>query len=322
MVWIKRNLVLVVSGLVGLVLIGLGTYLVLSGLARNKELSEEVEVTRTRASQLYDANPFPGQTNIDTARKEMESLRASIGKAQRHLSPVPLEKMDLKRFMAFRDETLNELRVAAKRAGTALPDDRYAFSFATQRDRTQFSKDFLHVAEQMAEVRVLSMMLFDARVNRIGNIRRAKASDDDRSSTFASDYTALDVMPDAAGHMVSHPYEFTFYCFSTEVADVLNRLERSTNSFLLKAIQVEPEDSKNTEGVGAPQILPGSERTSPPPPPRPRFPQPPSTNRVVTPVPPRPTAAAAGNDRPVTLLKEKRLKVTLLIYATRPITKT
>jgi|SRR6185503_2255795 hypothetical protein len=321
MVWIKRNLALVVSGLVGLVLIGFGTYLVLGGLARNKELSEEVERTRNRASVHYDANPFPSQTNIAMAKQEMETLRAGISRAQKHFSPVPLEKMDIKRFMAWRDETLNELRLAAKHAGTDLPSDRYPFSFATQRDRTQFGPNTLpHVAEQMAEVKALCMMLFDARVNRIGNIRRAKVSDDDKNSSFGSDYTTagvLDVMNDPAGHMVSHPYEFTFYSFTTELAEVLNRLQRSTNGFLLKAIQVEPEDKTDAIASAPPVNLQNPER---PVPPVRRSPPPPgATNRVAA---PPPVARPTANDRPVTLLKEKRLKVTMLIYATRPVTKT
>src|SRR5258705_313783 len=109
MVWIKRNLLLVVGGLVALILIGFGTYLVLGGLARNKQLTEEIEATRNRANTLYDANPFPSQTNITTAKTEIESLRSGIARAHKHFTPVPVEKFDIKRFMVWRDETLSEL---------------------------------------------------------------------------------------------------------------------------------------------------------------------------------------------------------------------
>src|SRR5262249_33813999 len=139
--------------------------------------------------------------------------------------------------------------------GTELPPHPYSFSFATQRGRTQLSSDTLpQVAEQMAEVKELCKMLFDARVNRIGNIRRARVCMDDRNSSFATDYTTptvLDVVTDPSGQMISSPYEFTFFSFTAELADVVNRLERSDYGFLLKAIQVEPEDGKMGEPAGA-----------------------------------------------------------------------
>jgi len=322
MVWIKRNLLLVVSGLVGLILSGLGTYLVMAGLTRNKELSGESESTRSRASLLYDANPFPSQSNIEAAIKETNTLHAAIVRARNFFAAVPLDKMDVKRFMVWRDESLRELRDAAKKAGTELPASDYSFSFATQRGKNQPSPDTIpHVPEQMAEVKVLCMMLFDARINRLGNVRRARVSADDKASAFASDYTApgvLEVVPDPTGQMVSSPYEVTFYSFSAEVADVLNRLHRSPHGFLVKAIQVEPEDSKLAEAPGSAvaAVLPVAGTTPPPQTGRSRFlPPPTAPNR---PAPPPAAARPPANDRPVHLLKEKRLKVTLLVYALKP----
>ncbi|HEU0010098.1 MAG TPA: Amuc_1100 family pilus-like protein [Verrucomicrobiae bacterium] len=322
MVWIKRNLLLVVSGLVGLSLIGFGTFLVLGGLARNKQLTDDVEATRSRANALYDANPFPSQTNIAMAKQEMESLRDAIARAHKHFTAVPVEKFDIKRFMVWRDESLSEMREAARRAGTELPAADYSFSFATQRGKTQFSPDTLpHVPEQMAEVKALCKMLFEARVNRIGNIRRARISADDKNSSNASDYTdsrVLEAVSEPAGHMVSSPYEVTFYSFSSEVADVLNRLHRSRHGFVLKAIQVEPEDSKMADGVGpalATVNLPVNQPAPTPPNRVDRFRPPPGTNR---PVVPAPVAKPTASDKPVHLLKERRLKATLLVYALKP----
>jgi hypothetical protein len=324
MVWIKRNLVVVVGSLVGLILIGFGTYLVLGGLSRNKQLSEDVEATRSRANQLYENNPFPSQTNIAMAKRETESLRAAISRAQSHLSAVPVDKMDVKQFMVWRDELLQALRLAARHSQTDLPAPDYSFSFATQRGKTQFSPDTLpHVPEQMAEVKALCNMLFEARVNRIGNIRRARISQDDRDSPNGSDYTdskVLAAVTDPAGQMISNPYEVTFFSFSVEVADVLNRLHRSTNGFLVKAIQVEPEDSKMTDNVNPvnpTRELPVGPAAQTPLNPQARL-RPPPTN-VIRPPPPPPTGKPGLSDKPVHLLKERRLKVTMLVYALRPV---
>ena len=321
MVWIKRNLLLVVGGLIGLILIGFGSFLVMTGLARNKQLTEDVEATKSQANKLYDANPFPSQSNIAAAKTEIKSLQDAIARAHKHFTPVSVPKMDVKQFMVYRDESLSELQKEAKKAGTELPASDYAFSFATQRSRTQFSPDTLpRVAEQMGEVKALCTLLFEARVNKIGNVRRARGSRDDKDAGNSSDYTdaRLEVVTDPSGQMIISPYELTFFSFSAEVADVLNRLERSPNGFLVKAVQVELEDSRMSdtpEGFGPrnpPQTQPMRPFAQP------RFPV--NTNRpIVSPVHPIPPRPAAG-DKPVYLLKEKRLKATLLIYALRPAT--
>ena len=325
MVWIKRNLVLVVSGLVGLLLSGFGIYLVLGGLTRNKELSNDVESTRSLANQLYEANPFPSKANIALAKQETESLHGGITRAKAYFTPVPLHKMDMKQFGVWRDETLSELREAAKKAGTELPSPTYAFSFEAQRGKTQFSPDTIpQVPEQMAEVKALCMMLFDARINKLGNIRRARVCEDDKRAAYASDYTStvLEVVTDPAGQMISSPYEVTFYSFTVELADVMNRLRRAPHGFLVKAIQVEPEDNKMAE-VPVPTPVAANLPVAPPGTPqtpiegRSRIPRPPP------PAPARPAAAPApgrplASDKPVRLLKEKRLKVTLLVYALKP----
>lgn len=322
MVWIKRNLLLVIGGLIAVVLIGFGSYLVMTGLARNKQLTEDVEATKSQANKLYDANPFPSQSNITAAKGESKSLHEAIARAHKHFTPVSVPKMDVKQFMVYRDESLSEMRDAAKKAGTELPATDYAFSFATQRSRTQFSPDTLpRVAEQMGEVKALCMLLFESRVNKIGNVRRARGSRDDKDAGNSSDYTdaRLEVVTDPSGQMIISPYEVTFFSFTAEVADVLNRLERSPNGFLVKAVQVEPEDSKMAD---APELGPGRNPspTQPMPPfARPRFPA--NTNRpIVNPVNPAPQRPATASDKPVYLLKEKRLKATLLVYALRPAT--
>ena len=96
----------------------------------------------------------------------------------------------------------------------------------------------------------------------------------------------------------------------------MNGLERSPYGFVLKAIMVEPDASApgfaaDPGGAVGGQPQPGVVR----PPPRPRF---------NTAPPPRPAPGGAAvvrppvNDKPIHVLKEKRLKVTMLVYAIKP----
>jgi len=322
MLWIKRNLFLAITSLVALGLLAGGGYYVYRGWAKNAELSVEVQATRTQLNDIYKLDIFPHSTNIAAAKAEAAKLHAEITKAQKLFTPVPTERVDFRAFRTMRDTTLDELRTLAAKASVKLPvSEGYAFSFQTQKLRTEFAPDTLPgVPEQMMEIKSLCMILFDARVNQISNIRRARVSRDDRAGSNGSDYLDSRVLGNemvAAAQAAIHPYELTFFSFTSELAAVMNGLEKSPHGFVLKALMVEPDASAPGASAG-PQGGPGVEGAPPPrlPPRRPdRFnPQP----------PPRPVPNAATavrpvvNDKPVYVLKEKRLKVTMLVYAIKP----
>ena len=181
MLWIKRNLFMAIVGFVGLALLGGGGFYVYSGLGRNTELKAEVEAQRTRLNDLYKQEVFPHATNIATAKAETAKFHAEVGKSLKFFTPVPSGKVDARAFSRLRDNTLDELRGLAMKAGVKLPADLYAFSFQTQKPKTEFAPDtFPLVPEQMVEIKALCQILFEARINQIGNIRRARVSLDDR----------------------------------------------------------------------------------------------------------------------------------------------
>ncbi|MEY2410559.1 MAG: hypothetical protein QOF48_3229 [Verrucomicrobiota bacterium] len=321
MLWIKRNLFLTVSAIVALALLGGGGYYVYAALASNAELDAEVQSTRTELNGLYALDVFPHATNIAAAKAETAKLRAEVASAHKLFMPVPGEKVDARGFSRLRDNTLDELRNVALKGGVRLPADPYAFSFQTQKSKTEFAPDtFPLVPEQMTEIKALCMILFEARINQIGNIRRARVSRDDRTSVNSSDYLSpiLNNELIAGAEAASHPYEFTFFCFTSELAAVLNSLERSPQGFVTKAMMVEPDPS----APGAPAGT-GIGTSQPPPP---HFQPPPGRNPNLPRLPlPRPGVPVApgvarppANDKPLYVLKEKRLKVTMLVYAIKP----
>jgi hypothetical protein len=187
---------------------------------------------------------------------------------------------------------------------------------------------FPAIPEQMSEVRAICRILFGAHVSPLVGIRRARVSDDDRTSASATDYVGLALTTNETTGAVSSPYEITFYCLSSELAAALEGLNKSPYGFLVKAIHVEPAP-EGPAGPGAPlpSIGPGTPPpgTFPPPgtPPRrfpggpggppPQAPPPGPRGPVFAPAPGR----GSASDKPVVLLKERRLKVTLLIYALR-----
>ena len=328
MLWIKRNLFLAIGGLVALLLLGAGVYYFLSARAKSQEREEEIGAAVAALTSLYNSAVFPSQTNIDSAKRESDKLRSVVEQLQKFFVAVPAEKVTNVAFRAYRDNTLAELQREAELARTTLPGKSYAFSFEAQRTKVEFKEGtFPAIPQQMAEVKALSRILFDAHVDPLINLRRARVSRDDEESVAVSDYHQLKIetnsIQGAASSTIRSPYEVTFHALSSDVAAVLQGLAASPHGFVVKAMHVEPAPE--------PVVNVGPGRQPQPNQPAPRFQPPPAGNPPVRPPPgpvagqpvrPPPAAAvrsAAPSDKPIVLLREKRLKVTLLIYAIRTV---
>jgi hypothetical protein len=314
MLWIKRNLFLAVGGLIAILLLAGGVYYFISAQQRNRSIEEELEANKSDLNRLQGQNPYPSAQNIEIAKKEAEKLRAAVGQLHRYFSPVPSEKVSGIEFRRYLDRTLAELQASARSAKTVLPSPGYAFSFETQKPKTSFGDGtFPAVPEQIAEVRALMQVMFDAHVTPLINVRRARVSKDDEISTAASDYLSLKVQTNSTTGTVNSPYEVTFGCLSSELAAVLEGLASSKHGFVVKAINVEPAAEMPTNApagfIGTPGNPPG--RGAPPRQAPGGRPQP----AVGTPS----AASRSGTDRPVILLNERRLKVTLLIYVIKAV---
>lgn len=313
MLWIKRNLFLAIGGLIAVLLLGFGLYFSWNAKARNLTLEEEIKGATTKLDQYFNSAVFPGPTNIDLSKFEAERLKGTVNEMLKGFSPVPTEKVTGLAFRSFRDNMLAELHRMAEAARTGLPGKGYAFSFETQKTKVDFKEGtFPAIPQQMSEVKALCTILFDAHVDPLVNIRRSRVSKDDEESSATSDYHLLPVVTNAPTETIQSPYELTFNCLSSDLAAVLQGFLKSPHGFIVKAVHVEPAVEAPAPGQqgGAPNqpIRPGQ----PPPRPAPGRPLPPPT------APPAVGGKSLASDKSVILLKERRLKVTLLVYAIRP----
>jgi hypothetical protein len=125
----------------------------------------------------------------------------------------------------------------ATNASVALPPDHYNFSFTAQKSKISFAAGSLdRLAIQLGEIKVLSEIFFDAKVNALDNIRRERVSQDD-SFGLQTDYVSERSETNALA--VLTPYTVTFRSFSSELAAVLAGMASSHYSLLAKTINVE-----------------------------------------------------------------------------------
>ncbi len=314
MLWIKRNLFLAAGALVCLVLLGFGLFYLFQSSKKNNEIEEALEAKKNDYQRVVTAPHFPSESNINLARQEQKKLRAAIDRTQNNFQPIPYTNATGLAFKTLLDNTIYGLRKRAEQASVTLPDNNYAFSFAVQKNRVQFAPgSFPALPEQLAEVSAICHTLFDAKVNRLINIRRARVSPDDRDTS--PDYHDIPVRTNTLVSVVIHPYQVTFHAFSSDLAALLESFYKSQHGFIVKAVLVDtvelPPASPLTGEPGIPhrdpRAIPRDLRAV--------------QGRLPPGYPARPGAAGAQTspDGLTTILDEKPLRITLLIEIVKPI---
>lgn len=256
MLWIKRNLFLVGFLLVACVLLAGGLFYLWSSNARNTEMEAQVAQSKQDLETLLRQNPFPSPTNIAVAKAQLARLRQAITNAQPFFQPVPFEKISNQQpFKALLNRTLFELQQKAEASGVALPKKEYAFSFeAQQRQLNLVPASFATLCEQLAEIKAICLVLFDAKVNRLAHVKRWRVSTDDPiGSPDYHDYEGA-VTNQPLG-LVANTYEVAFHCFSSELAAALEGLYKSPYGLSVKGLAALPAPPVDPN-AGGPAVIP------------------------------------------------------------------
>ncbi len=316
MVWLKRNLLLAVGGLVAVLLLGFGIYYLWTSYQKNREVETKLEQNKEELRKIVTGpNPYPNTTNIARAREELAKVRVAITNARSFFQPVPYEPVMGLAFKSLLDSNLFELHRKAEETSVVLPSKNYGFTFEYQKKQLTFPPDaFPGLPQQLAEIKAICELLFDARINKLITLRRARIYTDEPISQV--DHHEMKASVDEAMGMASNPYELTFHCFSGELAAVLESFYKSTNGLIVKSVTVEMALSEVVNPNAPAPVMPvlpppGTVR---PPPPTGGVP-PPGTPGFVRPIAAAP--AAKPVERIKTVINERLLKVVLVLDVTR-----
>jgi hypothetical protein len=320
MQWFKQNLTLVMSGVVALVLLGGAGLYLYSRVAAQMEIAGQVEERKQKRQTLLEAEVFPSKENIELVKQEQQRLQALLQTAESHFQPVPVPELaSVGQFKVLLENTIDQLLKQAKTSGVTLPTN-CSFSFTVQRPLMQFDPASLTpLNAQLADVRALTQMLFEARIYELMGVRRSPVSANDSNqglSQYPGDYLGSKNITTNKVALL-YPYEFTFRCTSAELAAILDQVAQAPYGFIVRNVRVEPADAPVTE-VETPVMVglasryglrdPGMAaryglRMPPPPPVAPQAPATPSARK------------------PGPVLKEKALRVSILIELVRPMDK-
>jgi hypothetical protein len=262
MLWLKRNLFLAVGGLITFLALACGGYYLWS--AKQEDSTNETALQEKKAAldNISRTDPFPSQTNLNIVKGEAEQLRQAVAKLRGNFSAIPVQAVSGQSFATLLNTTTDELRRKADQMGVIIPGKKYSFSFEAQKDKLRFGeRSFPALPEQLAEIKVILQILFDAKINKLVNVSRTPVSADDDAARGpnAADYHDLPVQTNAITGTVSRSYRFQFECFSSELATVLENFYKSKYGLHVKALKVESTIAKRPTGLMLPVLTPTPE---------------------------------------------------------------
>jgi len=257
--WIKRNLMFVIGGVITLVLMGLAGWYCYSGWNNNVQQKEEIAKAYEELNTLYSTKPSPGDgrkvDNVKLAKEQQKEAEEFLQSLSRYLQEIPAiparSGVSGQRFSAALQETITQLQREATNSSVIIPLG-YKFSFAKQATLVTFAPGSLDpLAVQLGEVRTICDVLNRAKVNSLDGIRRERVpGNPDDLSGAATDY--LDIASTTNELAVISPYEITFHCFTPELAAVLAGFASSPYGLVVKAINVEPAATTLIDVAAAP----------------------------------------------------------------------
>lgn len=243
MAWLKKNLMLVASGTVTLVLLGLAGYFLWAQISKEAEVTASLEEQSTKLDGLLALDPQPTAQNITAAQEQEKTMGAFMDEVKKAFVPLDyFTNLDSGQFKVLLDTTVDQLRREADQAGVKLQRD-YAFTFSSQKTLMSFDQNQIKpLAMAMVEVRDISRIIINARVLSLDGIRRVAIANDSPSPTPGqSDTWTRKITTNDLAYLV--PYEFTFHGFTPELAAVLQGLARSPHSFIVKNVGVDTTPS-------------------------------------------------------------------------------
>jgi hypothetical protein len=244
MQWIKRNLYLVLGGVVALGLLGFAGFYLFTKVRQDQAVTEDLNGATARLETLARRDPYPNPENIAAAKEEGVRLQGFLSEVGEHFMPAQIpQELNPMAFRAYLDNTRAKLLADAQLAGVEVPTN-YWFTFSGLSGTINFKPSILQpLATQLADIRSICQVLFDAKVNSLVWLKRVSVDSSD-TSLGSQDYLSSKAVTNT--YSVVMPYEVAFQGFSSELAAVLDGLARLPHCLVVTNVIAEPAATATT----------------------------------------------------------------------------
>lgn len=225
------------TSVLGACLLVLATGYMLARFQHDRAITQELTRATQRLEQLARRDPYPNSDNIHAAKAEATRLKNFFREVKDRFLPVPHPPIpDSLAFRTYLDSTRAELVQNASDAGVELPAN-YWFTFEAQKGLMTFAPGSLPaLAAQLAEIKTVCDVVFDAKVNSLVWLRRVPVEAHDILGS--QDYLTSKSQTNQG--IISTPYELTFEGVTSQLAAVLDGFARLPECFVVSKLQVEP----------------------------------------------------------------------------------
>ena len=252
MLWIKRNLFFALSLLIAVGLFGYGCYYLYDKWEENANVQKQLAETQAELGKIYEGGAiFPNATNIALLRQQDKDLKGFLADAVKTRSGVEYDRnISPSNFKTLLDNTLADLNKQAERARIFVA--QRDFAFATVKPLVNFAEGSVpSLAEQLAEIKLITEILFRSEVVSLESIKREPVSRDDSAGAGSVDFHSFQRRTNDVTGDISSFYQVTFLGFSETVASVLNNVGQAREGLTVKLMSVIP-------GVGGKLMAPGA----------------------------------------------------------------
>lgn len=246
MVWLKRNLFMVLFIVGTLAMTGLAVFYLIKRKAADKKATTDLAAASAELAKLVTAKPYPSDENINVT-KESAARLAELATKVKPLFTVPVEvPSDDITFKSLLENTVAELNAEAKALGIDLPSNS-SFTFQVQRALVNFPTNSIGpLTMQLKEVKEICRVLFEAKAHSLSALRRVRAYPSEAVGGGA--YIPGKSVVTNAANVVTTPYEIEFKGFSSELTAVLEGFQKSPVFIVVKTVKVTSTDKGDKMG--------------------------------------------------------------------------
>ncbi|MEQ2007409.1 MAG: hypothetical protein ABMA26_11480 [Limisphaerales bacterium] len=240
MLWIKRNLLLVIGIVVSLALLGGAGYYLYNNSQENFDRDDELDKLKVELEQLK-GGVFPSQPNIAFVKSNTAAIQGFMVQGERVFTTDTIRVPGETQIKVGLANLVDTLRRDATNAGVEVPP-KYEFTYGEVKVMPRLPSYAIEpLTNQLKEVRSICTILFNAKVPALESLQRGPA--------FAGEPPSADILTDRVTQtntlstnisVVITPYRLVFRGFSSHLTEVMNSLTSAKEFYAVRQVDVEP----------------------------------------------------------------------------------
>jgi len=263
MLWIKRNLFLVVGIVISVALLGGAGWYVYSNSEEDFARDEELEKLKTEITTIESGPMFPSEANIALVKSNTAQVLSYMAAGERVFGTEPVKVAGEAQLKVGLANLVDSLRREATNAGVQVPP-KYEFTYGEVKVMPRLPAYALDpLTNQLKEVRSLCSILFNAKIQSLESLQRVPS--------FQGEPQGPDLLADRVTRtnsistnlfVVTTPYRLVFRGFSGHLTEVLNGFASAKEFYAVRQVDVEPAggmvDSPGMAIPGSMGVMPGA----------------------------------------------------------------